>query len=246
MVKVQKKIEGETTAFFLRCLWHIIEEKECDQYLHWHPERNDAFVIHDIDCLDQFFKTYKDVTTNWNSFRRSLYFYGFSQRKNVWSHAALDKTDKTSLRLIKRKRTPNPEEKIRRRFAKMIRQNPMMMSMGLGNPFGLPASLPGLPPQGPPQHAGFPGLGGMPNLQSPTPPNFFAKQEGVPQGYPRPMYRKNTPNIVHMNGRNVVVPDVETAEMQTPYEMPTVKSENFTLPNAPEMRRSPQMEQSGF
>merc|ERR1719483_9445 len=89
-----KSDKNETIAYFLRCLWHIINDPGTDSAIHWHPQRTDAFIIADATFLEQTLLTYKPFKTSFNTLRRSLYFYEFKQRKNIWSHDRLDKNNR--------------------------------------------------------------------------------------------------------------------------------------------------------
>jgi len=127
--KVVKRFgDGRTdVVYFLRCLWHLVNDPKSDHVVHWHPTDSDKFVVEASEPeMDSFMKEYDGFKGTWMTFRRSMYFYGFKKTKNIWYHLKLDKNDKASLKLIKRvsrgRKKKETLEQLRTRYMQIMMQ----------------------------------------------------------------------------------------------------------------------------
>jgi len=75
--KVSKRPDADGIVYFLRCFWHLVNDKTSDHVISWVAD--DKFAIPDETELNNFLKTYDGFKGNMNTFRRSLYFYGFKK-----------------------------------------------------------------------------------------------------------------------------------------------------------------------
>jgi len=129
-VTIAREPKKGGTCYFLRCLWHIVNDPKTDPIIHWHPCKIDCFVIEDEKLLNALLKTYDAFQSNWNSFRRNLYFYGFSKQKNCWKHPQLERGCEKSLSNIKRKPKKNHSvDQLRLAYMRMILEQQMAMQM---------------------------------------------------------------------------------------------------------------------
>lgn len=109
--KVYKCPSRDGICYFLRCFWHLLSDPESDHVAHWHPMEVDKFIIPDDSALEDFLQNYGGFRMTLNSFRRSLYFYGFKKMKTEWFHQQLNNTDRGCLSQIKRRASSKRKER---------------------------------------------------------------------------------------------------------------------------------------
>lgn len=109
--KIYKCPSKDGICYFLRCFWHLLSDPESDHVAHWHPIQCDRFIIPDDVKLEQFLENYNGFRMSLNSFRRSLYFYGFKKMKTVWFHQHLNNQDRCCLSSIKRRASSKRKER---------------------------------------------------------------------------------------------------------------------------------------
>jgi len=119
--RVSKRPTEEGIVYFLRCFWYLVTDPDTDHLIRWDENEINKFIVEDENALDNFLKTYEGFRTSFNSFRRSLYFYGFKKFRTVWFHKDLDKNDRMSLKSIKRKSAKKSKSaKLRDQYMKMM------------------------------------------------------------------------------------------------------------------------------
>lgn len=129
-VVITREPKKNGTCYFLRCLWHLLNDPSSDKYIHWHPSNIDSFIIEDEKLLNAYLKSYDAFKSNWNSFRRNLYFYGFSKQKTAWKHPMLCRGDEGCLAKIKRKpKKNNSADQLRMAYMRMVLEHQMAMQM---------------------------------------------------------------------------------------------------------------------
>lgn len=133
--KVSKRPDADGVVYFLRCFWHLVNDEISDHVISWKDD--DKFMIPDEKALDNFLKTYDGFKGNMNTFRRSLYFYGFKKvnsryavlMKNTWTHPNLDKNSRSCLLNIKRKSSTKKDKQMKLRTQYMQLMLAQMKSM---------------------------------------------------------------------------------------------------------------------
>lgn len=136
----QKKNVRKPISPFLKALWTLVGDPECNHVVSWDLNDVTRFNIHDVKTLKSI-TLKKYYSAKWESFRRQLYFYGFKGTKDTsWSHANLDHTNHESLHDIKR--TPKPKNKMKKHMMDMMR----LFQMHQHQQMFMPSNSPMLPP----------------------------------------------------------------------------------------------------
>lgn len=229
MVTILKKDKNETISYFLRCLWHLLHDPAAKDIIHWHPLRKDSFIIPDSQRLETFLDNYEPFKTSFNTLRRSLYFYAFKQRKNIWSHENLDKSDRQSLLNIKRKKSTNLNERMRRKYEQLLRQGRDRFSLSSlrQGPMVRPTTNQLPPPR-----------------EAPSP--VFSHQTFQPFSMMNPSFKPRQ-MVVNMDGRNFVVPNTYTmpprVEKDTTHVVVNVDGRNVRVPRDHPLAASMKLQQ---
>lgn len=151
--KIEKRPGKNGIVYFLRCLWHLCEDPQSDEVISWDPDHINRFVIPNEKLLNEFLKTYDGFKTSLASFRRSLYFYGFRKSKNVWMHNQIDKNNKDSLKLIRRKANTKKDRALKLRTQYMQLMLSQMKQMHPHFNFGNPGASGFMKAQLPPSYS---------------------------------------------------------------------------------------------
>jgi len=231
---VKRRIPGEP-VYFLRCLWEVVNDKSTDNAIYWHPDRRDAFIIVGEKLLDTTLLNYSRFKSSWQTFRRSLYLYGFSKEKNIWSNDLVDKENYDTLKLLKRKRKSNKKTTDLRliymeqmlNYLQQAKSMPgLPMDAMMSNPLTTGMAGMGMPQMGVPQMSGMPQMGvpqmsGMPQMQMQMP---GMPQMGVPQMSEMPQ--------MHGFGVHDMSMGMGLPGMQFPGQYPFMSSDSSAISSA--------------